>query len=515
MKNFILHMLLLAPTLCFGQLTDWQLFPSNQKTFYLQQDSMFLYYNDSTEVLDGFERHLFGANYYYPDLLECKDEIDDLMYTQGYSVPDLDTLFSDSERYFDIFQGDTIPFYPTYEVGQYWLIPVENQETYDEIKITCTNQAEQEFLGYLDEVKIFEVQTFQAGMPVNSILNSIQFELSKNAGFIKFVPLDWLVNPPADIVINELVGFEKTGETFGFISSFENYFHHFQPGDVFKWKEDFFCQCYDYSETTVSWWRDSIKNVQILEDGIELTFDRTHLSYRTIIGPDPSQDTTLTVDTDLTWTYRPSDLDFAYTNIFDLEFAAANWFSAYDADDIYRMLYKTSAMLLDTTGRASYQYELFAYLQEEDCQTDLIYEDWYNIVEVTEELGMVYNYEFSGYGQFGEHIIREAELLGFQRADEIHGDIDPVTATNSQPLYNLDMILFPNPAREILNIDLLNITDFDQLQWQLFNSLGQQIKQGNIAANTFQIPVRKLEPGSYFIKIIGQEYLGLKQWIKL
>lgn len=515
MKNIVLHLLVLAPTLCFGQITDWHPFPLNQKSFYLQQDSMFLYYNDSTEVLAEFERHLFGASYYYPNSLECKETIDDIMLAQGSTLPEPDTLFSDSERYFDIFQGDTISFYPTFEVGAYWIIPVENQPAYDEIKITCTIQAEQEFLGYQDEVKIFEVQTYQNGMPVNSALNNIQFELSRNAGFIKFVPLDWLINPPADIVINELVGFEKAGETFGFISSFENYFHHIQPGDVFKWKEDFFCQCYDYSETTVSWWRDSIKNVQILEDGIELTFDRTHLNYRTIIGPDPSQDTTLTVDTDLTWIYRSSDLDFAYGLIFDLDFAAANWYSAYDADDIYRMLYKTSPMLLDTTGRASYQYELFAYLEEEDCQTNLIYEDWYNIVEVTEELGMIYNYEFSGYGQFGEHIIREAKLIGFQRADEVQGDIDPVTSTKDQPLSNLDMILFPNPAREVLNIEFLEITDFEQFQWQLFNNLGQQLEQGTITANTFQIPIRKLEPGGYFIKIIGQEYIGIKQWIKL
>lgn len=515
MKNIILHMLVLAPTLCFGQLTDWQLFPSNQKSFYLQQDSIFLYYNDSTEVLDGFERHLFGATYYYPNSLECKETIDDIMLAQGSASPNPDTLYSDSERYFDIFQGDTIPFYPTYEVGQYWIIPIDNQPAYDEIRVTCTNQAEQEFLGYLDEVKTFEVQTYQNGMPINSVLNSIQFELSRNAGFIKFVPLDWLINPPADLTVTELTGFEKDTAAFGFTSSFENYFHHFRPGDVFKWKEDFFCQCYDYSETTVTWWRDSIKTVEILEDGVQLTFDRTHLSYTTIIGPDPSQDTTFTIQTDLDWTYRPSDLDFAYGNNFDLDFAAANWFSAYDANDQYRMLYKTSPMLLDTTGRASYQYELFAYLQYEDCQADLIYEDWYNIVEVTDELGMVYNYEFSGYGQFGEHIIREVELLGFQRAEEVQGDIDPVTSSTFRPLSNLDMVLFPNPAREVLNIELLGITDFDQLQWQLFNSLGQQIEQGNVAANTFQIPIQKLAAGGYFVKIIGQEYLGMSQWIKL
>jgi hypothetical protein len=77
------------------------------------------------------------------------------------------------------------------------------------------------------------------------------------------------------------------------------------------------------------------------------------------------------------------------------------------------------------------------------------------------------------------------------------------------------MVLFPNPAREVLNIELLGITDFDQLQWQLFNSLGQQIEQGNVAANTFQIPIQKLAAGGYFVKIIGQEYLGMSQWIKL
>lgn len=62
--------------------------------------------------------------------------------------------------------------------------------------------------------------------------------------------------------------------------------------------------------------------------------------------------------------------------------------------------------------------------------------------------------------------------------------------------------LFPNPASEFVNIELPDVSD--DLEYQLFNSNGQKLRNGQINASTEQIIISDLENGVYFIRIVSE-----------
>jgi TonB family protein len=67
----------------------------------------------------------------------------------------------------------------------------------------------------------------------------------------------------------------------------------------------------------------------------------------------------------------------------------------------------------------------------------------------------------------------------------------------------IDFKIYPNPATEIVNIEISNFED--NLEYQLINSNGQIQKSGQIYNLTEQINISDLENGLYIIRLITEE----------
>lgn len=82
-----------------------------------------------------------------------------------------------------------------------------------------------------------------------------------------------------------------------------------------------------------------------------------------------------------------------------------------------------------------------------------------------------------------------------------------------KPLTQVDV--FPNPANEILNIDLQSF-DNEDIKLEIFNLNGQLIQvfeKGNNEVTT--IDIAKLNTGSYLLKVSSEKEIAVKRFVKL
>jgi len=78
-----------------------------------------------------------------------------------------------------------------------------------------------------------------------------------------------------------------------------------------------------------------------------------------------------------------------------------------------------------------------------------------------------------------------------------------ITPKNNEKKELIDFKIYPNPATEFVNIE---ITEFiDNLEFQLINAKGQNLKSGQIYNLTEQIDISDLENGLYIIRLISKE----------
>jgi hypothetical protein len=87
------------------------------------------------------------------------------------------------------------------------------------------------------------------------------------------------------------------------------------------------------------------------------------------------------------------------------------------------------------------------------------------------------------------------------------------TSLNSNEFNNNQIILYPNPANDYININLLNLINSEILRAEIINALGEVVLTQDISQNNNQIKVSSLNSGVYFIKIKGSKNY-IKKFIK-
>ena len=84
--------------------------------------------------------------------------------------------------------------------------------------------------------------------------------------------------------------------------------------------------------------------------------------------------------------------------------------------------------------------------------------------------------------------------------------IDDVESSNTFTIY-------PNPSEEIIQIQLINNNSF-VIQALVYNHLGQKVLEQSSSTQTFQIHIKSLPKGVYFINLITNNSIQTKQFIK-
>jgi hypothetical protein len=74
------------------------------------------------------------------------------------------------------------------------------------------------------------------------------------------------------------------------------------------------------------------------------------------------------------------------------------------------------------------------------------------------------------------------------------------TITNLETLNNLkEVSIYPNPATDILNVDLGSVTQ--TIQVQFIDAVGRTVKTESISGSHSQIDISDLNQGIYFISL--------------
>ncbi len=97
----------------------------------------------------------------------------------------------------------------------------------------------------------------------------------------------------------------------------------------------------------------------------------------------------------------------------------------------------------------------------------------------------------------------------FEKYDRHAFSAGTVSATSNVPTQNFDIQLFPNPATDLLTVDIETLYD-DVLQLRVLNALGQTMLEYPIerimaGSNTIQLPLAELANGLYFLSVASDQ----------
>jgi putative ubiquitin-RnfH superfamily antitoxin RatB of RatAB toxin-antitoxin module len=65
----------------------------------------------------------------------------------------------------------------------------------------------------------------------------------------------------------------------------------------------------------------------------------------------------------------------------------------------------------------------------------------------------------------------------------------------------LEVTIYPNPSKGIVNIDILNVSQNLNYKLQITNTLGQEVYQTNLNTSNSTINIQTLKSGIYFLNI--------------
>lgn len=88
----------------------------------------------------------------------------------------------------------------------------------------------------------------------------------------------------------------------------------------------------------------------------------------------------------------------------------------------------------------------------------------------------------------------------FEAYDRHAFSVDDLSVATAQPELFEQVQLFPNPANDLITVDLGTV-NYDQLEWQLFDGMGQALAENRSESDLFQIETSNLPAGIYFLKL--------------
>lgn len=476
MKNIITILLVLLLCTFSVKADNWELFPSNQKTyFYFESEGngkmVVPYYVDFEEPEGEFTRQ-------YPlrKLIEeatggCYDdiqsEVPNIIGTA--EVPYDYRLRKTEDRFEYVFGTYAIPIYTQSEVGENWDIQVyifTNYRPYDRLKVTCTAiELEEIVAGVTDNVKTFEIEAFDGEIPIDAAIEDYQIKVSEKYGLVEWFNFEgWVVADPK--VKMTLAGFEtENGEAFGEILPKAADFYPYTPGSILKWNNGDI---------------DTILSVERTADSI--FYDYKHYHPTIIAG---NQFYGLGELKRKEIAYLPQNfIDLYYWN---LGMTNSNTFHTLDLE-----------RLEGENGEV--EYILTTFMEAtffDDCRV-IQFVDLGSVTHVYDTKVGFKEYIEGGEGFGGGSYIR---LLEAFIAEEDFTSIEEI------PSSNLSWSISPNPTQDYLTIQL-NETSLQSIQLQIFNLQGEVMLQAAISGGQLEVRTVDFPKGIYFVQVSD----GVNQW---
>lgn len=90
----------------------------------------------------------------------------------------------------------------------------------------------------------------------------------------------------------------------------------------------------------------------------------------------------------------------------------------------------------------------------------------------------------------------------------IHSD----QPNNIRNIERLNVKLFPNPSKNLINIQLEN---FGKVTYQIFNPLGQKLQMGTLNNSNNTINIENLQKGAYYIELKSDQKSTVEKFIKV
>ena len=499
--------LILTTFICFSSYSqNWSLFPLNQESFFSDNSHVGNILIDSYKMdsvkINGSDTILYfrknlnlqGAGTCYINLLQNIPWGQDNLYYINSLIQRSDTIF-----FLSNFSSKPFYFLPHATVGQSWtVISTYSLNDYNQITITCTSLTLQTFLGITDSVKTFSMSA--NGTSVNQTpVDSFEMRLSKSHGLIEFVPFNLFLYHPSNVFFNslKLIGIDSVGILYGYRQpNFSDYFH-LSIGDLLLWEHSYDPANIMYP-TWIEYFKDSITNALITPDSVIYTYDRTKLDTASII----------------THEYNLID-KFLFSEFGNIVGTTPNWIGfgnnrfsgAYPWFSNKVFYWQSTSLLLKIDSITNDSITTFSFATEAstidttNCQTNTPFDVKFDFT-VDTRTGVTqhcyYNFDWDCYTLIGSLV------NGKQKGDITLSTIE----LHSTKILSLNII--PNPASE--NIFIHDILPSKNSRYEIFNSIGQKVKVGNLEENS--ISIHELSNGPYILKIQTERGYILGKFIK-
>ncbi|MBK8684493.1 MAG: T9SS type A sorting domain-containing protein [Bacteroidetes bacterium] len=112
-----------------------------------------------------------------------------------------------------------------------------------------------------------------------------------------------------------------------------------------------------------------------------------------------------------------------------------------------------------------------------------------------------------------QYTFNESAILVYYVADSLNNADDHI-ATSIQNIHDheLEITIFPNPAKDIIHIEFANQQNrHEPLNYLLYNIVGQHIKMGQVEEKS--IPINETSKGIYFLELYDSQVRVLKKII--
>ena len=475
MKQFAFILFFASTLQSFAQ--DWTLFPAQVDMFYLPDNETTLFRcKQDSSITDATGTHYY-LNIVSPEgtTQNCYDSMIAAFEYLTTSEPTI--LFpytSDDDsilQYNDEFGTLPAVFKPLAPVGYSWT--VYNNAAFaddDNIQITCDSIVMGNVFGVPDSLKYFSVQTAvpYAG---DYTIDKVTFILSKNHGFVRFLPLYLLLSPTSCTYCYKcynLIGWDSDFSTGGYPGPRWEDWIKLSPGDFLKYRT------YLNSEygTDISYYTHLIESVEHYEDSIVVYV---------LNNNGESGNYTYYKDVIYNFISSPAVRPVRMPNSL-LETALGDFIG----------LNTTYSYLLDTItfagNKTFYQHvELNGYLDESDCTIEPNFEYDFTI-SCNSYIGTTYKSDGA------PNYFWYSSLIGYVISGQQYGNYWPLTieeAMNS----NAQIFVYPNPAYDILSVPSLYGT---VKNISIYDVTGRLVKF--IVESNGSIDIPELAPGTYIIK---------------
>ncbi len=465
MKTKLYTFLLILLTANIGFSQSWSPFVLNQNSYYKQQhDNLAKVENfllDSISKNGNNEVLYFNAkSNLKPDCLKnIKAKLKNMDWSKRPNKIDSLIRINDSILFITHYSSepDTFIFKPLAKLNDTWIT--------NGITIKCSKLGVKNIFSHQDSIKTYTC--------TGNGYDGIEFVLSKNNGFIKFLPLNEFFNhsnssnfPP----YFELIGYSNKTTSAGYKQpDFSDYFH-LEAGDVLYWQD--YSNPADITQPgSTKYHVDSITTAYISIDSVHYDYTRTNYDENGSISNVENhssyhlrKDEGVIVQNNISWFglkygTQPSEIFFLQSLHFEIE----------NDDTITYIQYKLPKSIVDTTN----------------CRVNIMY-DFDSTVEFSTREGKTFQRNYSG----GEN---STTLMGSILNGVQHGNTK--IPTGVEDITFNDIKIYPNPFNDYINIDFYNHISLIEI----FDATGNLILKSKIIKKT--INLNNLSTGTYIVKI--------------